>query len=145
MVWNPNSLFQTIQRPYFFILLSAFFVVLSLPPFSISFLYWLGLSLFILVMAYNFINHHRYYFFFFFIIQFLSLSWIIQSFASGGWGYLILGILLIILLASFIAFLNYLFIKLTLIFYHHTVYPNWQMIHAETTTRIWCNIFHMVL
>ena len=113
-------MFQTIQRPYFFILLSAFFVVLSLPPFSISFLYWLGLSLFILVMAYNFINHHRYYFFFFLIIQFLSLSWIIQSFASGGWGYLILGILLIILLASFIAFLNYLFIKLTLIFYHQS-------------------------
>src|SRR6056300_1525627 len=71
-------------------------------------------------MAYNFINHHRYYFFFFLIIQFLSLSWIIQSFASGGWGYLILGILLIILLASFIAFLNYLFIKLTFIFFHQS-------------------------
>jgi apolipoprotein N-acyltransferase len=71
-------------------------------------------------MSYNYINHYRYYFSFFFIIQFLSLIWIIQSFSSGGRGYLILGIFLIFLLASFIAFLNYLFIKLTLIYFHQS-------------------------
>ena len=68
----------------------------------------------------KFINKYKYYFFFFFIIQFISLSWIIQSFSSGGPGYLILGIFLIFVLASFIAFLNYVFIKLFLIYFNRT-------------------------
>ena len=68
----------------------------------------------------KFINEYKYYFYFFFIIQFISLSWIIQSFSSGGPGYLILGIFLIFVLASFIAFLNYVFIKLFLIYFNRT-------------------------
>ena len=94
------------QRPFILILICSFLILLSLPPFGISIFYWVGFSLFLLYVFTNINYSNRDIFLFFFIIHFISLSWIIQSFYSGGFGYLILGIILILILSSFISFLN---------------------------------------
>ena len=49
----------------------------------------------------------KYIFYFFLFTQIITLSWITQSFYSGGFGYLILGIILVGVLSLFIAFLHY--------------------------------------
>lgn len=111
---------QAITRPSFLIPTFALLIVLSLPPFGVSIFYWIGLSLFIITISDNALFKKNYIFLFFFLIQFVSLSWIIQSFASGGTYYLFLGIFLIFLLASFIALLNFLLIKIILIYFFNT-------------------------
>ena len=96
-----------LQRPFLLVFVSAILILFSLPPFSISIFYWFGLSLFFFCLITKTVLTKRSIFLFFFIIQFISLSWIIQSFYSGGFFYLILGIILIFSLASFISFLNF--------------------------------------
>ena len=107
-----------IQRPFFLISFCSFLILLSLPPFGISIFYWAGLSLFLLSLIAKANSSKKIIFIFFFIVNFISLSWIIQSFYSGGLGYLILGIILIFLLASFISFLNFSIITITLKIFH---------------------------
>ena len=99
-----------IQSPFVLILVSTFLILFSLPPFGISIFYWLGFSLFFFHLVSNTVSSKRFIFIFFFIINFISLSWIIQSFYSGGFFYLLLGIFLIFALALFISFLNFVII-----------------------------------
>jgi hypothetical protein len=81
-------------------------ILLSLPPFGFSLSYWIGITLFFYFLLRNQTFKLKHIFIFFYFIQFISLIWIIQSFSSGGWGYLILGVILISFLAGFIAFLH---------------------------------------
>jgi len=106
MVLNPNSLYSFISRQFLIIVVSALLVLLSLPPFGFSLSYWLGITLFFYFLLRDQTFKLKHTFIFFYFIQFISLIWIIQSFASGGWGYLILGVVLISFLAGFIAFLH---------------------------------------
>ena len=109
-----------IQRPFFLISFCSFLIILSLPPFGISIFYWAGLSLFLFSLATKVNFSKKIIFTFFFIINFISLSWIIQSFYSGGLGYFFLGIILILLLASFISFLNFSIINIILKIFHNS-------------------------
>tara|TARA_Y100000996_G_scaffold413862_1_gene403146 strand:+ start:4630 stop:6057 length:1428 start_codon:yes stop_codon:yes gene_type:complete len=95
-------------------------ILLSLPPFGFSILYWIGLVIFLYTLITNTSYSYRSVFIFFLIINFVSLSWIIQSFYSGGLGYLILGIVLVCILSSFIAFLNFSFIKISFYFFEQS-------------------------
>ena len=106
MVLNPNSLPSFISRQFLIIVVSALLILLSLPPFGLSLSYWLGITLFFYFLLRDQTFKLKHTFIFFYFIQFISLIWIIQSFASGGWGYLILGVVLISFLAGFIAFLH---------------------------------------
>ena len=108
-----------IQRPFFLISFCSILILFSLPPFGVPIFYWLGLSLFLFSLTTKVNFSKKIIFTFFFIINFISLSWIIQSFYSGGIGYFFLGITLILLLASFISFLNFSLINIVLkIFYN---------------------------
>ena len=107
-----------IQRPFFLISFCSILILFSLPPFGISIFYWAGLSLFLFSLTTKVNFSKRIIFTFFFIIHFISLSWIIQSFYSGGSGYFFLGIILILLLASFISFLNFSVINIVLKIFH---------------------------
>jgi apolipoprotein N-acyltransferase len=106
MVLNPNSLSSFISRQFLIIVFSALLILLSLPPFGLSISYWLGITLFFYFLLRDQTFKLKHTFIFFYFIQFISLIWIIQSFASGSWGYLILGVVLISFLAGFIAFLH---------------------------------------
>ena len=111
---------QTIQRPFLLLPFCSLLILLSLPPFGISILYWIGLGIFLYTFISNTSYSYKSIFIFFLIINFVSLSWIIQSFYSGGFWYLILGIFLICLLSSFIAFLNFAFIKISFSFFDNS-------------------------
>jgi apolipoprotein N-acyltransferase len=107
MVLNLNRLSLPLSRQFLIVVVSSFLILLSLPPFGISLFYWVGIILFFYFLIGDQAFHRKHIFIFFYLIQFISLIWIIQSFSSGGWGYLILGVILISFLAGFIAFLNY--------------------------------------
>jgi len=106
MVLNPNSLSLPLSRQFLIIVISALLILLSLPPFGFSLSYWVGITLFFYFLLRNQTFKLKHIFIFFYIIQFISLIWIIQSFSSGGFGYLVLGVILISFLAGFIAFLH---------------------------------------
>ena len=106
MVLNPNSLSLFFSRQFLVIVFSALLILLALPPFGLSLSYWIGITLFFYFLLRDQAFKLKHIFIFFYFIQFISLIWIIQSFSSGGWGYLILGIILISFLAGFIAFLH---------------------------------------
>ena len=106
MVLNPNSLSLFYSRQFLIIVVSALLILLSLPPFGFSLSYWIGITLFFYFLLRDQTFKLKHIFIFFYFIQFISLIWIIQSFSSGGWGYLILGVILISFLAGFIAFLH---------------------------------------
>ena len=95
-----------LSRQFLTIVISALLILLSLPPFGISLSYWIGVTLFFYIILINRTYKLKHIFIFFYLIQFISLIWIIQSFSSGGGGYLILGVILISFLAGFIAFLH---------------------------------------
>ena len=109
-----------IQRPFFLISFCSILILFSLPPFGVSIFYWAGLSLFLFSLTTKVNFSKKIIFTFFFIIHFISLSWIIQSFYSGGLGYFFLGIILILLLASFISFLNFSVINIVLKIFHNS-------------------------
>ena len=79
----------------------------SLPPFGVSVFYYISFS----IIYYNILTNNnfskKYIFYFFLFTQIITLSWITQSFYSGGFGYLLLGIILVGILSIFIAFLHY--------------------------------------
>ena len=95
-------------------------ILFSLPPFGISIFYWFGIGIFLYSFICNKLYTNKSIFTFFLIINFVSLSWIIQSFYSGGLGYLILGLFLVCLLSSFIAFLNFVLIKINFIYFKNS-------------------------
>ena len=106
MVLNLNSLSFLLSRRFLIVVVSALLILLSLPPFGISLFYWVGITLFFYFLLSDQYFSIKYIFVFFYLIQFISLIWIIQSFSSGGWGYSLLGVILISILSGFIAFLN---------------------------------------
>jgi len=102
------------KKNYFYILipLASFFYFLSTPPLSITPFYFLSFTMiFYLYLGKESFNL-KLLFIFFFLNYFFSLSWISQSFQTGGALYIVLGILMIFLLSSFLALLNILFIGL---------------------------------
>ena len=104
MVLNPNSLSLFLSRQFLIIVVSTLLILLSLPPFGLSLSYWIGITLFFYFLLRDQTFKLKYIFIFFYFIQFISLIWIIQSFSSGGRGYLILGVILISFLAGLLHF-----------------------------------------
>jgi apolipoprotein N-acyltransferase len=102
------------KKNYFYILipLASFFYFLSTPPLSITPFYFLSFTIiFYLYLGEKSFNL-KLLFLFFFLNYFFSLSWISQSFQTGGALYIALGILMIFLLSIFLALLNIFFIGL---------------------------------
>ena len=122
MVLNLNSLSFLLSRRFLIVVVSALLILLSLPPFGISLFYWVGITLFFYFLLSDQNFSIRYIFVFFYLIQFISLIWIIQSFASGGWGYSLLGVILISILSGFIAFLNLGSIQIIYYFFEKKAY-----------------------
>ena len=106
MVLNLNSLSLFFSRQFLIVVITAFLILLSLPPFGLSLFYWVGITFFFYLLLSDQTYKLKHIFIFFYLTQFISLIWIVQSFSSGGWGYLILGVVLISFLAGFIAFLH---------------------------------------
>ena len=107
MVSNLNNLLPYLSRPINLIIIFSIVYVFSLPPFGVSIFYYISFS----IIFYNILTNDnfskKYIFYFFLFTQIITLSWITQSFYSGGFGYLILGIILVGVLSLFIAFLHY--------------------------------------
>jgi len=109
----------TFSKSYLILTALSFLYIFSLPPFGISIFYFLSVSGFLYFLIHNKNIQKKQIFFYFFLAQFISLSWIIQSFYTGGLGYLVLGLLLVITLASFVACLHFI-----VIFFVQRLYPN---------------------
>ena len=107
MVSNLNNLLPYLSRPINLIIIFSIVYVFSLPPFGVSVFYYISFS----IIYYNILTNDnfskKYIFYFFLFTQIITLSWITQSFYSGGFGYLFLGIILVGVLSIFIAFLHY--------------------------------------
>ncbi len=107
MVSNPNNILPYLSRPISLIIICSIFYIFSLPPFGVSVFYYLSLS----IIFYNILTNNNFskkkIFYFFLLTQIITLSWITQSFYSGGIGYLFLGIILVGVLSVFIALLLY--------------------------------------
>ena len=107
VVSNLNNLLPYLSRPINLIIIFSIVYVFSLPPFGVSVFYYLSFS----IIFYNILTNDnfskKYIFYFFLFTQIITLSWITQSFYSGGFGYLFLGIILVGVLSLFIAFLHY--------------------------------------
>ena len=117
MVLNLNNLLSSISRPSYLIIICSALYIFSLPPFGISFFYYLSFVIFFLNILKSDVFFKKKIFYFFLVTQLVTLSWIIQSFYSGGIGYLFLGIILVSILSLFIAFLHYSATILILTFY----------------------------
>ena len=106
MVSNLNNLLPYLSRPINLIIIFLLFMYFL---FLHSDIYFLLLIIF--NHFYNILTNDnfskKYIFYFFLFTQIITLSWITQSFYSGGFGYLLLGIILVGVLSLFIAFLHY--------------------------------------
>ena len=107
MVSNLNNLLPYLSRPINLIFIFSIVYVFSLPPFGVSIFYYVSFSIIFFNILTNDNFSKKYIFYFFLFTQIITLSWITQSFYSGGFGYLLLGIILVGVLSIFIAFLHY--------------------------------------
>ena len=114
---NLNNLLSSISRPSYLIIICSALYIFSLPPFGISFFYYFSFVIFFLNILKSDVFFKKKIFYFFLVTQLFTLSWIIQSFYSGGIGYLFLGIILVSILSLFVAFLHYSATILILTFY----------------------------
>ena len=142
MVLNLNSLSLFFSRQFLIIVTSALLILLSLPPFGLSLFYWIGITLFFYILLIDQTYKLKHIFIFFYLIQFISLIWIVQSFSSGGGGYLILGVILISFLAGFIAFLHLGSIQLIYYFFSREKFITFFIAFKFKYHRIIKRIYH---
>ena len=110
-----------LSKSYLILTVLSFLYILALPPFGISIFYFLSVVGFLFFLLNNKNLKKKQIFFYFFLTQFISLSWIIQSFYTGGFGYLFLGLLLVFTLAAFIALLHFILILAVQRFYSNEI------------------------
>ncbi len=103
-------MFLIIRSPILVLIIATLLYLASIPPFLISPFYYISFLLIFINFLKNKNFNLKFIFLFFLLIYFFSLSWIAESFYTGGLIYTLLGYLMVFLLSAFLAFLNSLLI-----------------------------------